>query len=101
MRKLLIRKHYGTACVRSDHASQKARIALAFPSLESRMLVTPSYFKTARVPASGEETMSSRERRVDTRVNIRVPLRFRSLTNPGATEQLAESENISQRGVYF
>ena len=45
--------------------------------------------------------MSSSERRLDTRVNIRVPLRFRALNNPGATEQLAESENISQRGVYF
>ena len=45
--------------------------------------------------------MSSSERRLDTRVNIRVPLRFRVLNNPGATEQLAESENISQRGVYF
>ena len=45
--------------------------------------------------------MSSRERRIDPRVNIRVPLRFRALNNPGATEQTAESENISQRGLYF
>ena len=45
--------------------------------------------------------MSSSERRIDTRVNIRVPLRFRALNNPGATEQTAESENISQRGLYF
>ena len=45
--------------------------------------------------------MSSSERRIDTRVNIRVPLRFRALNNPGATEQTAESENISQRGMYF
>ena len=45
--------------------------------------------------------MSSRERRIDTRVNICVPLRFRALNNPGATEQTAESENISQRGLYF
>jgi hypothetical protein len=45
--------------------------------------------------------MSSRERRIDTRVNICVPLRFRALNNPGATEQAAESENISQRGVFF
>lgn len=45
--------------------------------------------------------MSSNERRLDTRVNICVPLRFRALNNPGATEQLAESENISQRGLYF
>jgi hypothetical protein len=45
--------------------------------------------------------MNSSERRIDSRVNICVPLRFRVLNNPGATEQTAESENISQRGMYF
>jgi len=45
--------------------------------------------------------MSSSERRIDTRVNICVPLRFRALNNPGSTEQVAESQNISQRGMYF
>ena len=45
--------------------------------------------------------MSSSERRIDTRVNISVPLRFRALNNPGSTEQTAQSENISQRGMYF
>jgi hypothetical protein len=45
--------------------------------------------------------MSSSERRIDTRVNISVPLRFRALNNPGSTEQTAQSENISQRGLYF
>jgi hypothetical protein len=45
--------------------------------------------------------MSSSERRIDTRVNICVPLRFRILNNPGATEQSAHAENISQRGLYF
>jgi hypothetical protein len=45
--------------------------------------------------------MSSSERRIDTRVNISVPLRFRVLNNPGSTEQTAESENISQRGLFF
>jgi len=45
--------------------------------------------------------MSSSERRIDTRVNVCVPLRFRALNNPGSTEQTAESENISQRGMYF
>ena len=45
--------------------------------------------------------MSSSERRIDSRVNISVPLRFRALNNPGATEQVAEAENISQRGMYF
>jgi hypothetical protein len=45
--------------------------------------------------------MSSSERRIDTRVNICVPLRFRVLNNPGSSEQTAHSENISQRGMYF
>src|ERR1700681_203864 len=45
--------------------------------------------------------MSSSERRIDTRVNIRVPLKFRALNNPGSTEQTAESENLSQRGIFF
>jgi hypothetical protein len=45
--------------------------------------------------------MSSSERRIDTRVNVCVPLRFRALNNPGSTEQAAESENLSQRGMYF
>ena len=45
--------------------------------------------------------MSFSERRVDTRVNIRVPLRFRALNIPDSAEQDAESENISQRGIYF
>ena|SRR5579863_1015777 len=45
--------------------------------------------------------MSSSERRIDSRVNISVPLRFRALNNPGATEQTAQSENLSQRGMYF
>lgn len=45
--------------------------------------------------------MSSNERRIDTRVNVRVPLRFRALNIVNSTEQTAESENISQRGLYF
>ena len=45
--------------------------------------------------------MNSRERRNDTRVNIRVPFRFRVLNNPGELEHSAESENISQRGILF
>jgi PilZ domain len=45
--------------------------------------------------------MNSRERRVDTRVNVKVPLRFRVLNNPGSPEQTAESINISQRGILF
>src|SRR5216684_4001842 len=53
------------------------------------------------IPAGGEDTMNSRERRSDTCVNIRVPLRFRVLNNPGSPELTAESENISQRGILF
>ncbi len=45
--------------------------------------------------------MNSRERRYDTRVNIRVPFRFRVLNSPDALEQTGESENISQRGILF
>jgi hypothetical protein len=45
--------------------------------------------------------MSSSDRRMDTRVDLRVPFRFRVLNNPGATDQLAESINISQRGILF
>jgi len=45
--------------------------------------------------------MSTKERRFDARVNVRVPLRFRTLNNPESTEQFAESENLSQQGIYF
>ena len=45
--------------------------------------------------------MGSTERRFDTRVNVRVPLRFRTLDDSDAIEQTAESENISQRGMFF
>ena len=45
--------------------------------------------------------MSSSDRRIDRRVNIRVPLRFRELNNANSVEHDAESENISKRGIYF
>ena len=45
--------------------------------------------------------MNSRERRIDTRINLNVPLRFRVLNNPGAQELSGESINISQRGILF
>jgi PilZ domain len=45
--------------------------------------------------------MKSIERRVALRVNVRVPLRFRLANTPNASEHDAESENISQRGLYF
>ena len=45
--------------------------------------------------------MSSSERRIDPRVNVRVPLRFRVLNSEESIERTAECENISQRGIYF
>ena len=45
--------------------------------------------------------MSTIDRRIDPRINVRVPLRFRILNNPESSEQVAEAENISQRGIYF
>jgi len=42
--------------------------------------------------------MSSSERRIDTRVNVSVPLRFRALNNPGSTEQTAQSELAKLNG---
>jgi hypothetical protein len=45
--------------------------------------------------------MNSRERRVDTRVTVKVPLGFRVLKNPGSPEQTAESITISERGILF
>jgi PilZ domain-containing protein len=41
------------------------------------------------------------DRRNETRVNIRIPLRFKLLGNQSAGEQVAESENLSQRGVFM
>jgi hypothetical protein len=73
------------------------RFAARYNRFHPFLLRKPRAFK----PASGEETMSSSERRIDTRVNVCVPLRFRVLNNPGSTEQTAHSENISQRGLYF
>ena len=45
--------------------------------------------------------MNTTERRTTTRLLLRIPLRFRPITNPASPEQRAESLNISQRGVYF
>ena len=39
------------------------------------------------------------DRRSDTRVNVRLPLKFKVIGNENAGEQIAESENLSQRGV--
>jgi len=40
-------------------------------------------------------------RRNETRVNLRIPLRFKLLGNPNAGEQTAETENLSQRGIFM
>ena len=45
--------------------------------------------------------MVTAERRVAPRVNLKIPLRFRSILNPTTPEQKAESLNLSQRGAYF
>jgi hypothetical protein len=45
--------------------------------------------------------MTTIERRVAPRVNIQVPVRFRLSNTPNASEHDAESENISQGGLYF
>ncbi len=39
------------------------------------------------------------DRRNDTRVNVRLPLKFKVIGNENAGEHIAESENLSQRGV--
>jgi PilZ domain-containing protein len=41
------------------------------------------------------------DRRNETRVNVRVPLRFKLIGNQSAGEQIGESENLSQRGVFM
>jgi hypothetical protein len=45
--------------------------------------------------------MNANERRRETRVDARMPLRFRPVANLNAPEQKGESENISPLGVYF
>lgn len=45
--------------------------------------------------------MGAEERRNGTRVDVRIPVRFRPISNPYVTEQRAESVNISRLGVYF
>ena len=45
--------------------------------------------------------MSSVERRTDTRILIRVPIRYRVLNDPNLPRQTAAVENISRRGFYF
>jgi len=45
--------------------------------------------------------MPTKDRRNNRRVDLRIPLRFRPLVNPPATDLNAESINLSPRGVYF
>lgn len=45
--------------------------------------------------------MSQSNRRTESRVNLRVPLKIRPLTNPPEVEQNVESVNLSQRGLFF
>jgi PilZ domain len=41
------------------------------------------------------------DRRNDTRLSVRIALRFKHIGNQNAGEQMAESENLSQRGVFM
>ena len=43
--------------------------------------------------------MKPSDRRLETRIDIRVPLKFRPVTNPPSNEQRAESINLSRRGM--
>ena len=40
-------------------------------------------------------------RRNETRIPIRVPIRFRPITIPSSGEEVGESENLSQRGIFM
>ena len=45
--------------------------------------------------------MSSSNRRREDRIDVRMPIRFRPITNPPSAEQSAESVNISEHGLLF
>ncbi len=45
--------------------------------------------------------MNWNERRLANRVSLRIPLRFRPVTNTPILEQKGESVNVSTSGVYF
>ena len=45
--------------------------------------------------------MSSSNRRAEARIDVRMPIRFRPITEPPSPEQSAESVNISQHGLCF
>jgi hypothetical protein len=103
MRRLLEKLHYGTACPPTDHVPRNTRNSFALYLRGAKIAITPLLISKprARIPAGGEATKNSRERRIDTRVNMWAPFHFRILNSPNALEQTAESENISQRGILF
>jgi hypothetical protein len=45
--------------------------------------------------------MNTSNRRLTTRVYLRIPMQFRCLSTPALPMQDAESVNLSERGVYF
>jgi c-di-GMP-binding flagellar brake protein YcgR len=45
--------------------------------------------------------MSSSNRRNEARIDVRMPIRFRPITNPPSAEHSAESVNISEHGLCF
>ncbi len=45
--------------------------------------------------------MNSNNRRAEMRIDVRMPIRFRPITNPPSAEQSAESVNISEHGLLF
>src|ERR1700731_2450752 len=57
--------------------------------------------RASSFPRAGDDMTSLTDRRNETRVNVRIPLRFKLIGNQTAVEHLAESENVSQRGVFM
>ena len=45
--------------------------------------------------------MSSNDRRTEDRIAVRMPIRFRPITDPPSAELSAESVNISEHGLFF
>jgi len=45
--------------------------------------------------------MSSTNRRAEARIRVRMPIRFRPITDPPSAEQSAESVNVSKHGLLF
>jgi PilZ domain len=86
-----------------DQTVKNVWIFLSSDTPGARIAHTPLPIKRSHAGGSAgvEETMNSSERRHDTRVHIRVPLHFRLLESPGSADHAGESENISQRGIYF